>query len=128
MKQIVTEPALDEVHFGERWQGQDFDTLNRDEQWRKWNAVRSFARTAGGESMIDVQARAMAVVERLVAEHVQKTVALVSHSEIIKAVVSHVLGLPIDAWPRFEIAPASITTIVVGPWGGKILTLNEVIA
>ena len=49
-----------------------------------------------------------------------------SHADVIKASVSHVLGLPIDAWPRFDIAPASVTTFVVGDWGAKMITLNEV--
>jgi broad specificity phosphatase PhoE len=128
IERIIVEPELDEVDFGERWQGRDFDALNEDSDWRQWNAVRSLARTAGGERMIDVQARAMGLVERLSHQYAGATLALVSHSEVIKGIVSHVLGLPIDAWPRFDIAPASITTFVIGDWGAKLLTLNEVIA
>ena len=51
---------------------------------------------------------------------------LVSHADVIKAAVCHVLGLGIDAWPRFDVAPASITTLVIGEWGAKVVTLNEV--
>ncbi len=124
--QIVTEAELDEVDFGETWQGRNFDSLEGDPQWRLWNNVRSLARTAGGERMIDIEGRAMNVVERLAHRYAGAALAVVSHSEVIKAIVSQVLGLPIDAWMRFEVAPASITTIVTGEWGAKLLTLNEV--
>ena len=126
INRVVMEPELDEVDFGEAWEGKDFVALNQDAAWRRWNSVRSLARTPAGERMIDVQARAMNLVERLSGQHAGNAVALVSHSEVIKAIVSHVLGLPIDAWPRFEIGPASISAVVVGDWGAKLLTLNEV--
>jgi hypothetical protein len=35
--------------------------------------------------------------------------------------------MPLDAWQRFEISPASITTIIIGDWGAKVLSLNEVV-
>jgi len=128
IERVVVEPELDEVDFGEAWQGKDFETLNQDPEWRRWNSVRSMARTPAGERMIDVQCRAMALLERLAAQYAGAAAALVSHSEVIKAIVSHVLGLPVDAWTRFEIGPASITTVVTGEWGAKLLTLNEVIS
>lgn len=119
--------ALDEVDFG-TWSGQRFETLNADADWRRWNTSRSLARTPGGESMLDVQRRVMALIEALCNDHDMRRVILVSHADVIKAAASHILGLPIDAWPRFDISPASITTAVVGDWGAKILTLNEVTA
>lgn len=48
-----------------------------------------------------------------------------SHAEVIKAAVCHVLGISTNASESFEIAPASVSTIVVGEWGAKILNLNE---
>ena len=123
---VHTAPELDEVDFGE-WSGGTWEVLNQDQRWRNWNSVRSLARTPGGESMLDVQWRVLGLMERLMAEHPEGRVVLVSHADIIKSAVSYVLGLPIDAWPRLEVGPASITTVVLGDWGGKLITLNEVI-
>ena len=119
---------LDEIDFGEAWMGKDFDTLNRDWHWRRWNEARSVTRTPGGETMLDVQRRALGLIERLAAAYSGAALALVTHADVIKAIVSHVLGLPIDAWNRFEVGPASISTLVTGEWGAKLLTLNEVVA
>src|SRR5690606_19035752 len=114
--------------FGDAWIGKDFDTLNQDWLWRRWNEARSVTRTPGGETMLDVQHRALGFIERLAGASAGAALVLVSHSDVIKAVVSYVLGLPIDAWHRFEIGPASITTVVFGEWGAKLLSLNEVVA
>jgi len=101
VEQVVTEPDLDEVDFGREWEGKEFVALERDPAWRMWNSMRSLARTPGGESMLDVQRRAMGVLERTALRYVDAALAIVSHSEVIKAIVSYVLGLPIDAWSRF---------------------------
>ena len=127
IQRVVVEPELDEVDFGETWQGKDFETLDEDPAWRRWNEQRSLARTPAGERMIDVQCRAMSLMERLTPRHAGTGIALVSHSEVIKGVVSYVLGLPIDAWMKFEVGPASITTVVTGEWGSKLLSLNELV-
>ncbi|MBY5333384.1 histidine phosphatase family protein [Rhizobium leguminosarum] len=120
-----TDNALDEVNFGD-WSGKTFEVLNDDPLWRRWNTTRSLTRTPGGETMLDVQTRIFGLMETLASGGDKTRIALVSHADVIKAGVSHVLGLPIDAWPRFDIAPASVTTVVIGDWGAKVMTLNEV--
>ena len=121
---VETVSALDEVDFGV-WAGRTFADLDQDEGWRQWNSMRSMSRSPGGESMLNVQSRIVDLLEILSARAPAGRLVLVSHGDVIKSAVSYVLGLPIDAWPRLEIAPASITIVVTGPWGGKVLTLNE---
>jgi broad specificity phosphatase PhoE len=123
---IETVEALDEVDFG-HWSGSTFDALNKQDAWLKWNSMRSMAATPTGETMLDVQRRALGVLRRFAFREGDMRLVAVTHGDVIKAFVSYVLGLPVDAWPRFEISPASITTIVVGDWGGKVVTLNETI-
>ncbi|MFC7396153.1 histidine phosphatase family protein [Chelatococcus sp. GCM10030263] len=122
---IIVE-ALDEIDFG-AWSGQSFDALNDDPDFRRWNATRSLARTPGGESMLDVQRRVLAHMERASAEAGERTIVLVSHADVIKAIVAHVLGLSVDAWWRFEISPASVTRLVMADWGAKLVQLNETV-
>jgi broad specificity phosphatase PhoE len=124
---VETTAALEEVDFGE-WAGSTFDELNERADWRHWNSQRSLAQTPAGETMLDVQHRAVGFVLTAAAQQGDGAVALVSHADVIRAIVGHVLGLPIDAWQRFDIAPASITTMVLGDWGARLLTLNETTA
>jgi broad specificity phosphatase PhoE len=122
-----TTEALDEIDFGP-WSGQTFEKLDADPAWRRWNSTRSLCRTPGGESMLDVQQRVLSVVEMLLRQKGASKIALVSHADVIKAAVSHFLGLSIDAWSRFDIAPASITSIAAGDWGAKVITVNELVS
>lgn len=117
--------ALDEIDFG-RWGGSTFTELEPDEDWRRWNSHRSLAATPAGETMLDVQRRVVGLMLDLAKDSEGATV-LVSHGDVIKAAVSHVLGLPIDAWPRFDIAPASITSVLIDQSGARLGTLNEIV-
>jgi broad specificity phosphatase PhoE len=52
-------------------------------------------------------------------------VAMVSHCDIIRAVVAQVLGLSLDAVLRYDVDPASITRLQVGACGARLVSLNE---
>lgn len=123
---VRTDLALDEIDFGP-WSGRTFDDLHADPAWRRWNAVRSLARTAGGETMLDVQRRIVGLMGALAEGAEERRVVLVTHADLIKAAVMYVLGLPIDAWPRFDVGPASITTVTMAEHGAAVLGLNEVV-
>ena len=78
--------------------------------------------------MLEAQNRIVHAMEALRGAYRDKAVVLVSHSDVIKAALLYHLGLPVDAYPRIEIEPASISTLVVGDWGAKVVRLNEVVA
>jgi probable phosphoglycerate mutase len=120
----LVQAALDEIDFG-AWTGRPFAELESDAAWRRWNAERGAAAAPGGESMAAAQRRAWDHVVDVAARHAGATVAMVSHCDIIRAVVVQILGLPLDAIFRFDIDPASVSRIAVGPWGAKVLSLNE---
>lgn len=122
---VQVEPALDELDFGD-WSGRAFVELESDPRWSTWNETRSTAAAPHGESMADAQARAWAHVAQVAAASSGKTVAMVSHCDIIRALVAHVLGLSLDHYGRFDIDPASISRLAVGDWGAKVLSLNEI--
>ena len=117
-------PGVDEIDFG-AWTGRTFAELDADPAWRRFNAARGVARPPGGETTAEVQARAGRAVEALLEEHPDGPVAVVSHADVIKAVVALHLGLPAESWTRLEVAPASTTVLDVSPWGARLLKLNE---
>lgn len=119
--------ALCEIDFGE-WTGQAFDALGDDPRWRRWNEARADERPPGGESMVEAQARALGEVERARATHPDGRVVLVSHGDVIKAVLAGVLGLSLGAHARFEISPGSVSALAVWPGGAKVLSMNEAVA
>ena len=121
---VTVEDGLDEVDFGD-WAGLGFDALEGDPAWQQWNEARGSARPPGGESMAEAVARAAATLERLAQDHEGQSIVAVSHCDIIRGVAAHYLGLPLDNLLRFDIDPASISRLVLGAWGARIVNLNE---
>ena len=112
-----------EIDFGE-WTGALLADLGGDPRWRKWNEFRSGHRTPGGESMVEVQTRVVALLQRLTAAAPDGSFALVSHSDVIKAAVAHLVGAPLDLFLRIEISTASVTPVVIADLGPWVLAVN----
>jgi probable phosphoglycerate mutase len=121
---VATVEALLEIDFG-AWTGKRFDVLAGDPEWDRWNAARATARPPGGESIGEAQTRIVEHLESAAATHDGRTVVLVSHADMIRAAVAHVLGLPLDNLLRFDIDPASATTLTWADWGARVVTMNE---
>jgi probable phosphoglycerate mutase len=121
---VVAASGLDEVDFGD-WTGLSFDALEGDPGWDEWNSARSIARPPGGESMCEAVERAVAAVSEIASEHRGRTVAAVSHCDIIRGLIAFYLGLPLDNLLRFDIDPASVSRLVVGDWGARVMSVNE---
>lgn len=116
--------ALDEIDFGE-WTGRDFAALDGEPLWREWNERRGQARCPGGESMAQAADRIAAHAAALARERPGARIVLVSHADMLRGLVARLLGLPLDNMLRFEIAPASVSRIEIGDWGGCVRSLNE---
>lgn len=119
---LETVDALDEVDFGE-WTGRGFDGLAGDPAWAAWNDRRGSACPPDGEPMA-------AAVERA-AEHVGSLTAAgggvvcVSHCDIIRGLIADAIGLPLDHLLRFDVDTASLSMLVVGDWGRRVVSINE---
>lgn len=116
--------ALLEIDLG-RWTGRTFESLRDDPDWIAWNEHRGSTRIPGGETMAQAQARIVAHLDSLVRARDGERIALVTHADMIRAAVAHVLDLPLDNLLRFDVDPASVSRMVAGDWGARLLTLNE---
>jgi probable phosphoglycerate mutase len=112
---VEVEPveAFTELDFG-AWTGCTFSELEGDGLWRRFNTQRSVARPPGGESMLEVQARVVEGLDELRRRHPDGRVMVVSHADVIRSVVAHLAGIPLDLFQRLEISPASVTTVELG--------------
>jgi broad specificity phosphatase PhoE len=119
-------PELEEVDTGE-WTGRTFDELEGDPRWKQWNQARLVARAPGGENMIEVQRRVVDHLEKTRAARPDGRTAIVSHSDVLRAALLYYLGMSIDEFARIEIGPGSLSTLVVGDWGGQVTLLNETV-
>jgi probable phosphoglycerate mutase len=102
--------SLIEVDYG-TWSGRTLGSLRRTRIWKMLFIAPSRVRFPGGETLAEVQARAVAACEELAATHPKADIALVSHGDVIKSMVAHYLGVPLDLFQRIAIAPASVSVI-----------------
>jgi probable phosphoglycerate mutase len=125
---VALRPAedLQELDYGD-WSGRSFDALEEDPAWRAWNADRAHRRPPSGETLVELQCRVARWLDHARTRHPGERIAAVSHAEPIKVALAWVLGAPFDALARFEVDPASISTVVGGDWGFKVLGINEVV-
>ena len=107
---VTPAEALNEIDFG-AWTGAEFVALEADPRWSTWNAERSRARPPGGESMLEAQLRATRHLLAICEQYRDTALAFVTHQDIIKAVLAHLLGLSLDSLHRFEVSPASVSTV-----------------
>jgi broad specificity phosphatase PhoE len=121
---VAIAEGLDEVDFGD-WTGVAFDDLEGDSAWSEWNEARATARPPGGESMADAVVRAVGALTEIAADNHGRTIACVSHCDIIRGVIAHHLGLSLDHMLRFDVDPASVSRIALGAWGARVMTVNE---
>lgn len=116
--------AFTEVDFGD-WTGRTIRDLEGDPTWRDFNTMRGTTRIPGGELMAETQLRAVRGLLQVAGEHAGETVAVVSHADVLRALLTHLLGMPLDHMLRLEVAPASVSTVVLhGTWP-QVLALNR---
>ena len=115
---------LGEVRFGD-WEGARLKKLQRQALWQAVQLYPSRVQFPNGETFRQAQVRAVDAIERLVGRHAGQRIAVVSHSDIIKLVVTYYLGAPLDAFQRVEISPASLSILWLAHSRPIIVRLND---
>jgi probable phosphomutase (TIGR03848 family) len=112
---VSADRGLTECDYGE-WQGRPLRELARLALWKTVQTNPSAAVFPGGESLPQMQGRAVDAVRRrdaaVASEHGPDAVWLaVSHGDVIKSVLADALGMHLDLFQRIHVDPASISVI-----------------
>lgn len=112
---VRADKALTECDYGE-WQGRPLRELARLALWKTVQTHPSAAVFPGGESLPQMQARAVDAVRRrdaqVTATHGPGAVWLaVSHGDVIKSLLADALGMHLDLFQRIQVDPASVSVV-----------------
>ena len=121
---VAVHDDLNELDFGE-WTGASFDAIRADPRWQAWATQRSLASIPGGESMRQVQRRAVEALMEIRQRHQDDTVVLVSHGDVIRSVLVFALGMPLDFYGRIEVGQGSLSTLRIDQAGIRVIAINE---
>ncbi len=127
----VDDADLGECGYGD-WTGRPLAELAKLPLWRVVQSHPSGATFPGegGESMVGMQARAVAAVRqhdaRVSAAAGPDAVWLAfSHGDVIKAVLADALGMHLDAFQRIMVDPASVSVIRYTPHRPFVVRMND---
>ncbi len=122
----VTVLSLREMSMG-RWDGltaAEIEAREPDAFVRWMSGIGDFA-FPGGESVVDLAARAWPILEEIAGAHPGETVAVVAHGGTNRAILCRAVGLPFDRLLAFGQDYASLTQLeqTGGRW--SLRRLNE---
>jgi probable phosphoglycerate mutase len=120
---VISQPNLVEVDYG-NWSGKKLATLSRAKLWRKVQGQPSAVTFPQGESLAQMQVRAMKTVHDFFESNLELTI-MVSHGDVIKSIVASSLGMHLDDFQRIVIDPASITILESSGGSIRLTRLND---
>jgi len=107
------------------WEGIQIRTLRRHPLWKLVQQRPSQAYFPGGESILEIQARLVKEIEGIRVAHQRwDMLAVVFHSDPIKLVLAHYIGLPLDNIQKLSVAAGSVSILALGPSGARLAGLN----
>lgn len=124
---VFVDADLAEVRYGD-WTGEPLKQLAKQPLWKVVQQHPSAAQFPGpdGETLAAMQHRAVSAVRRWNGElGTDSTYAVVSHGDVIKAVLADALGLHLDLFQRIVVDPASVSVVRYGATRPFVERLND---
>jgi probable phosphomutase (TIGR03848 family) len=125
---VHVDERVGECRYGD-WTGGSLKALVKEPMWKVVQAHPSAAVFPGpeGESMAHMQHRAVTAVrewnERLGADAIY---AVVSHGDVIKAILADALGMHLDHFQRLRVDPCSVSVVDYAPLRPFVGRTNDV--
>jgi probable phosphomutase (TIGR03848 family) len=122
---LHVDERIGEVRYG-AWTGRDLRALRKDPLWAVVQGHPSAAVFPDGEGLAEMSSRAVAAVRAWNAElGPDATYALVSHGDIIKAILADALGLHLDGFQRLGVDPCALSVVRYGRLGTHVERVND---
>ncbi len=123
---ILNLDDIGEVRYGS-WEGKKIKKLARKPLWHAVQYYPSRMRfPGGGEALREVQFRMVQALEKLVIQHQNETIVVVSHADAIKLVLAYYLGVHMDLFQRIAVSPASVSILYLAQNGAmRVLRMND---
>ena len=92
-----------------------------------WGEMRrGLLNPPGGESQAMLRERVVMAFDQLAAQHPNEMVAVVSHGGSLHALISHLLGLPVQEEGRFSLrGNTGLSIVELNDHGPRLLLLND---
>lgn len=116
--------GLIEVGYGD-WTGRSIRQLARTKLWRSVQHTPSAVRFPGGESLREVQARAVDAVRDIARQHPNGTAVVVTHADVVRLVLADLAGVHLDLYQRWIVEPCSVSAVALHDGAPRIVKVND---
>jgi probable phosphomutase (TIGR03848 family) len=122
---VTRRPGLIEMDAG-AWTNRPLSGLARTKLWQRIQRTPSEAAFPDGESFAAANARLVGELGQIAGRHPKGRVAVVSHSDSIRMMLTHVAGAHLDQFQRMIVDTASVSVVTVGAGIPRLFLVNEV--
>ncbi|MGH7229590.1 MAG: histidine phosphatase family protein [Nitrospiraceae bacterium] len=120
---VTADRGLTEINVGE-WEGRYWKHLTDEFARQQFYARPEEARPPGGETLSEVQTRAVAAVERARTRERENRLLFVSHADVVRTILAHYLRLDLKTVRQMRIDHASLTALELNGTMADLLFLN----
>jgi probable phosphomutase (TIGR03848 family) len=124
LENYLLDDGLIEMNYG-LWSGRKLSSLRREPLWKLIQATPSKVKFPEGERFTAMQRRALTSVQEAVSSKKNGTHLLVSHGDVIKAIIAGLINLKLDNFQSLVIDPASISILDVDSQGARLIMFND---
>ena len=117
---VATDGDLVEVRFG-HWQGKTYEEIIRDPACERFFQDPETNPTPGGETIVDVQNRGLAALDRAVPG---RRTLFVSHGDIIRSTLCHYLQMPVSEFRRIRVDNCGMSGVIASGAATEVKFLN----
>lgn len=129
IREYTIEERLIEMDYG-KWSGKSLDRLRKEPEWTRIQKNPETFTFPGGESFEEAWER-LGSLKSEINERPERRIALVSHGDISRMIITGLLGRPLQSFQRILIEPASHSLLIEDPssdgiHGATVSYLNRI--
>ena len=115
--------AVAEIGYG-LWIGRTFEEVREEKNFKVYHTTPKLACAPGGEKMTAVHRRAVGLIERLRKRYEKGRIAVVSHADVIKAILIHYLGLDLNELMKLRIDNCTVSLLWFQEARHRVMSIN----
>ena len=119
--------GLREIGYG-AWEDQEQDYVKQhyEQDFMRWQTDPAWNPPTGGETAIQIAARALPVITEIESRHKEGNVLLVSHKATIRIILCSLLGIDVGRYrDRINAPAASVSIVKFGTYGPMLEVLGD---
>ncbi len=124
ISQYLLDDQIIEMDYG-TWSGKKLSKLSREKLWKDIQSRPSKVTFPGGEKFTSMQKRAFRTIEELGKAKKGSSHLIVSHGDVIKAIIAAALKMKLDDFQSLIIDPASVTVLDFDGQTSRLVAYND---